>query len=221
MIFKYVTDESVARMIPDSVELPDPPTAGLVFASYPSSNLGPVRRGRAISGRHLSWAADPVRRVSLRHERRGDGRRPRDGGVSQENCADRVSPWPGPARRSWSALPVCESAPARCARKNRQIPAPNPQQTAGPAPPLVLNYLTLRLIPSPQAGQPPSLLELLQTQWTVDCSEAWIGPGSCQFTGASELDPLHWAPVVKPIVCELIKGDIVCRPQRQPCETPL
>ena len=28
-------------MVPDVVELSDPPTAGLVFASYPSSNLGP------------------------------------------------------------------------------------------------------------------------------------------------------------------------------------
>ena len=41
MIFKYVTDATVARMVPDAVELPNPPTAGLVFASYPASNLGP------------------------------------------------------------------------------------------------------------------------------------------------------------------------------------
>src|SRR5271157_101491 len=41
MVFKYVTNTSVARMVPGVVELADPPTAGLVFASYPASNLGP------------------------------------------------------------------------------------------------------------------------------------------------------------------------------------
>ncbi len=102
-----------------------------------------------------------------------------------------------------------------------QMPAPSPQKTAGPPPPLVLNYLTLRLIPSPQLDQPPSLVELLETQWSVNCSEVWIGPGSCQLTGASELDPLHWAPVVEPLVCELIKGDIRVDLNDQPCETPL
>ncbi len=41
LVFKYVTNDFAARMVPDAVELSDPPTAGLVFASYPSSNLGP------------------------------------------------------------------------------------------------------------------------------------------------------------------------------------
>ena len=36
----------------------------------------------------------------------------------------------------------------------------------------------------------------------------------------SELDPLHWAPVVEPLVCELIKGDIRVDLNDQPCETP-
>ncbi len=91
---------------------------------------------------------------------------------------------------------------------------------AGPSLPLVLNYLTLRLIPSPQLNQPPTVVELLETQWTIDCSEMWAGPGSCQLTGASDLDPLHWAPVVEPIASQLIKGDIRVDQNSQPGETP-
>ena len=41
MIFPYATDEGAAQMVPNVMELADPPTAGLVFASYPSSTLGP------------------------------------------------------------------------------------------------------------------------------------------------------------------------------------
>ena len=33
----------------------------------------------------------------------------------------------------------------------------------------MLNYLTLRLIPSPQLDQPPTLVELLETHWSIDC----------------------------------------------------
>src|SRR5271157_2824934 len=62
MIFKYETDESAARMVPDLVELADPPTAGLVFASYPSSNLGPYDEvvlflDVVFKGRPLQFAA--------------------------------------------------------------------------------------------------------------------------------------------------------------------
>ena len=62
MVFKYVTDELAARMVPDMVDLADPPTAGLVFASYPSSNLGPYDEvvlflDVVFKGRPLQFAA--------------------------------------------------------------------------------------------------------------------------------------------------------------------
>src|SRR5262245_55034005 len=62
MIFKYVTDAKAARMVPDVLELPDPPTAGLVFAEYPASNLGPYDEvvlylDVVYQGRPLQFAA--------------------------------------------------------------------------------------------------------------------------------------------------------------------
>ena len=41
MVFPYETSDVAAQMIPNVMELADPPTAALVFASYPSSTLGP------------------------------------------------------------------------------------------------------------------------------------------------------------------------------------
>src|SRR5918993_2287920 len=42
MVFQYLTDgPSAAGLLPEQAELADPPTAGLVFATYPESTLGP------------------------------------------------------------------------------------------------------------------------------------------------------------------------------------
>ena len=42
MVFNYLTDgDSAASLLPEQAELADPPTAGLVFATYPESTLGP------------------------------------------------------------------------------------------------------------------------------------------------------------------------------------
>jgi acetoacetate decarboxylase len=220
MVFKYVTDVSVARMIPDTVELADRPTAGLVFASYPSSNLGPydevvlfvdvLFKGRPFQFAAFLYVTTDAAMAAGREM----------GGYPKKIA--RIEFLPGPAQTAVLERPAGLRLCTGTMRPEQlQTPAPGPQKTAGPPPPLVLNYLTLRLIPSPQLDQPPSLVELLETQWSVNCSEVWIGPGSCQLTGASELDPLHWAPVVEPLVCELIKGDIRVDLNDQPCETPL
>jgi len=220
MIFKYVTNESAARMVPDVVELADPPTAGLVFASYPSSNLGPYDEvvlylDVVFEGRPLQYAAflyvttDAAMAAG------------REMGGYPKKIA-RIEFLPGPAQTAVlerpAGLRICTGT---MRPEQRLVPGADPQKTASPPPPLVLNYLTLRLIPSPQLNQPPTLVELLETHWTIDCSEVWTGPGSCQLTGASELDPLHWAPVIQPIVCELVKGDIRVDLNDQPSETPL
>jgi len=213
MVFKYVTNETAARMVPDSVELADPPTAGLVFASYPSSNLGPydevvlyldvVFRGRPLQFAAFLYVTTDAAMAAGREM----------GGYPKKIA--RIEYLPGPAHTAVMERPaglrICTGT---MRPEQRVIPAT-------PPPPLVLNYLTLRLIPSPQLNQPPTLAELLETHWTVDCSEVWTGPGSCQLTGASELDPLHWAPVLQPIVCELVKGDIRVDLNDQSSETPL
>ncbi|MGO9919700.1 MAG: acetoacetate decarboxylase family protein [Isosphaeraceae bacterium] len=220
MIFKYVTDVSAARMVPDMVELADPPTAGLVFASYPSSNLGPydevvlfldvVFKGRPLQfGAFLYVTTD----AAMAAGREMGGYPKKIARIEFLSGPDRTAVMERP-----SGLRICTGT---MRPEVRQISSPDPQKTAGPPAPLVLNYLTLRLFPSPQRNQPPTLVELLETHWTINCSEVWTGPGSCQLSGASELDPLHWAPVLQPIVCELVKGDIRVDLDDQPSETPL
>ena len=220
LIFKYVTDVSAARMIPDSVELADPPTAGLVFASYPSSNLGPynevvlfldvVFKGRPLQfGAFLYVTSD----AAMASGREMGGYPKKIARIEFLGGSDQTAAMERPA-----GLRICTGT---MRPEVRQLPPAGPQKSAAASPSTVLNYLTLRLIPSPQLNQPPTVLELLETKWTVEPSEVWTGPGSCQFTGASDLDPLHWAPVVKPIVCELIKGDIRVDQNDQPSQTPL
>jgi acetoacetate decarboxylase len=219
MIFKYVTDATVARMVPDAVELPNPPTAGLVFASYPASNLGPydevvlfidvIFKGLPFQfGAFLYVTTDSAMAAG------------REMGGYPKKIA-RIEHLAGPDRTAVMERPAGLQICSGTMRPEvRMVPDPN-QKTAVAAPPLVLNYLTLRLIPSPEINQPPSLLELLETHWTIDLKEVWTGPGSCQFTGASLLDPLHWAPVIEPIVCELVQGDIRVDQNDQMSETPL
>jgi acetoacetate decarboxylase len=220
MIFKYVTNESAARMIPEMVELADPPSAGLVFASYPASNLGPYDEvvlylDVKFKGRPLQYAAflyvttDAAMAAG------------REMGGYPKKIA-RIEFLPGPAQTAVLERPGGLRLCTGTMRPEQRI-TPDTKLPAGALPPcpLPLDYLTLRLIPSPQINQPPSLVELLETHWSMNWSEIWTGPGSCQLTGASELDPLHWAPVIEPVACELIKGDIRVDLNDQPGETPL
>jgi acetoacetate decarboxylase len=220
MIFKYITDESVARMVPDVVELTDPPSAGLVFASYPSSNLGPydevvlfvdvVFKGQPFQfGAFLYVTTDSAMAAG------------REMGGYPKKIA-RIEFLPGPdltaVMERPSGLRICTGT---MRPEDRQFPTATPAESPSPTASKILSYLTLRLIPSPQLNQPPTVVELLETHWKIDCTEMWTGPGSCQLTGASDLDPLHWAPVLRPVVCELVKGDIRVDQNQQPSQTPL
>jgi acetoacetate decarboxylase len=220
MIFKYVTDNSAARMVPELVDLADPPTAGLVFASYPSSNLGPY--DEVVLYLDVVFKGQPFQFAAFLYVTTDSAMAAgREMGGYPKKIA-RIAFLPGPARTAVmerpSGLRICTGT---MRPEERMFPDPDPQRTAGPVLPMVLNYLTLRLIPSSQVNQPPTVAELLETRWTIDCTEVWTGPGSCQLTGASELDPLHWAPVVEPIACQLVSGNIRVDLDNKPSETPL
>jgi acetoacetate decarboxylase len=211
MTFEYETDgESAARMLPESVELSDPPTAGLVFASYPWSNLGPyeeVVQYLKVSFKSQSFKYGAFLYVTT-DSAMAAGREM--GGYPKK--IGRIEFLPGPASAAVLERPAGLRICTGTMRPEQRLKVENP---------LPLDYLTLRLIPSPQLDAPPPVAELLETHWTVDCSEMWTGPGSCQLTGASALDPLHWAPVVKPPVCMLIRGSISVSLNERPCATPL
>jgi acetoacetate decarboxylase len=220
MIFKYVTSDAAARMVPDVVELADPPTAGLVFASYPASNLGPY--DEVVQFIDVTFKGRPLQFATFLYVTTDAAMAAgREMGGYPKKIA-RIEFLSGPTWTGVLERPGGLRLGTGTMRPEvRQVPGADPQASASPTPPMVLNYLTLRLIPSPQLNQPPSLVELLETHWTLDAKEVWTGPGSCQLTGASDLDPLHWAPVIQPIVCELVKGDIRVDLNDQMSQTPL
>lgn len=211
MIFKYVTDgKTAAQLIPDALELADPPTAGLVFASYPMSSLGPYdevvqfvdvvyQKQKFQYAAHLYVTSDAAM---------ASGREM--GGYPKKMA--RIEFLPGSAVTATmdrpSGLRICTGT----MRPEVRVPAPMPMD---------LDYLTLRIIPSPQLDAPPTVAELLQTRWSITSGEVWTGPGSCQLTGASALDPLHQVPVVQPIVCELIRGELRVAPNERPQSDPV
>jgi acetoacetate decarboxylase len=212
MVFPYETTESAAQMVPNVVELADPPTAGLVFANYPSSNLGPYDEvvqyiDVVFSGVKFKYATFLyVTSDSAMAAGRENGGYPKKIG--------KIEFLPGPA---WTAVLERPAGLRICSgtmRPEQKLPA-----AMAPAP-LTLQYLTLRFFPSPQVNQPPTLSEILKTQWTVDPVEVWAGTGSCQYTGASALDPLQLAPIVKALPCEFITGNIHVDLDTVPSETP-
>ena len=66
--------------------------------------------------------------------------------------------------------------------------------------------MTLRVIPSPVRGAPPSLTELVDSTWEM--SQATVRPalGTLSLTGVSESDPLQKAPVVELKKYALLQG---------------
>lgn len=70
-------------------------------------------------------------------------------------------------------------------------------------------YASLRLIPNFDLSAPdghPSLCQLLETSWEMMGGQLWDATGNVDLTGASELDPYHHLPVVKPLTCNLYIG---------------
>ena len=85
-----------------------------------------------------------------------------------------------------------------------------PEQPANPLPDgTALKTCALRVIPSPEKDKRHSLVELIQTDMIFSSTELWSGPGSCQFTGASVLDPWHRLPMKKMIASTYMLGDFI------------
>ena len=211
MVFQYVTDgPSAARLLPEQAELADPPTAGLVFATYPESTLGPYsevvlfldavyQEKKVKYGAYLYVTTD----VAMAAGREM-------GGFPKKIAAIDISG--GPDFRATLERP----AGLLLASGSMKVA----ERPDGPYSP-TFDYLTLRVIPSPTKDAPPSLAELLETQWVVTNGEVWKGDGSCTLTGDSEEDPLHMVPVVKLLGCQLLRGDLQVSANDRPRSEPL
>lgn len=208
MIFKYVTDgPSAAQIIPEELTLADPPTAGLVFASYPESSLGPYNE--VVLYLDVTFNGEPYQYGAYLYVTTDVAMAAgREMGGYPKKIA-RIDIQTGPTTYAGSmerphGLRICSGSMT-------------PQQKAPQLPPLLpLNYLTTRIIPSPQRGALPTVGEIMASHWAVEPTEIWTGTGTFQLDGGSESDPLHRVPLVQLEACMLVKGDIIVKPNAFP-----
>ena len=202
MIFDYITDgPSAARLLPAEAELTDPPRAGLVFASYPTSTLGAYQevvlfldvlyQDRSVKYGAYLYVTTDVAMAAGREM----------GGFPKKMAAIDFGFRDGDEQVYQASLE--RPTGLRLASGNLGLVRKLQDNVA-----MTLNYLTLRVIPSSTRDTPPTLAELIETDWVVSNGVIWEGSGSCQITGASRNDPLQVIPVVNPLGCQLIRGDI-------------
>jgi acetoacetate decarboxylase len=213
MIFAYVTDgASAARILPAEAELTDPPTAGLVFACYPSSTLGEYREvvvylDARYQGRDVKYAAYLYVTTDVAM---AAGREM--GGFPKKIAAIRFR---GGRHRPYRAT-LERPGGLLLASGNLSLVRKIEDNFA-----TTLNYLTLRIIPSPTKDAPPALAELIETDWQVSNGVVWEGSGACQISGASRDDPLQVVPIVSPLGCQFIRGDLQVSANDRPRSQPL
>lgn len=198
LIYEYITDaDAAAALLPAQLELTDPPTATLLFAEYPWSTLGPYNEvAQALKctykGQPMSYAVrlhvtDDAAMAAGR-EIAGFPKKMADIEFTKGDLYLTTIDRP-PGLRLASAT----FRPAKLA------PVPLPWH---------LPFVCLRAIPSPEDNAPPSLLQLVGTDWVFASGEVWEGEGSFQYTGASDFDPYHKLPVRKPISSLLFMGNM-------------
>jgi acetoacetate decarboxylase len=187
--FDYETDaETVADLIPEQLRLTDPPTASLSINEYPWSTLGPYRESiLGVSVQYGSQGLQYVTHLMLDAEvpvlagRDIYGFPKKMGVVEFIQQEDLLA---GYVERP-KGIRICSGV-----LRPEQPMDPPPDGTP-------LGACSLRVIPSPAKGEDHSLVELIQTDLVISAVELWAGPGSCQFSGASVLDPWHTVPVKK------------------------
>jgi acetoacetate decarboxylase len=231
LLFDYLTDRTAAvALLPTPLELPGVPgqpnlaAAKMLFAEYPWTSLGPYNETAQVlpcqyNGQPFLYAVRlHVTADTAMAAGREIGGFPKKLGhiefVNQESYLCSLERPRGLRICNGTLYPVSQlltiplpanQAIALPAPFNLTMPLPPP----GPQPtPLVLPFVSLRVIPSPAPNVPPAIAQLVQTMWLLTRGEIWSGAGSCQLTGASSQDPYHKLPVLVPVDCLLYRGDM-------------
>ena len=193
----YETDaESAQDLLPEGLELPLPASARLMVVRYPFSTFGPY--DEAILGLECRWQGEP--RFYIAHI-----------------VLTTVPPLVG-GREVWGFPKKLAHIELRQEQELIRGVVERPQGTRlatavmRPERPLELpptpggGTLSLRVIPSPEEGQPPSLAQLIEipaADWRTH--EMWAGSGTLSLDARSDLDPWHRLPVRQ------IKGALYAR----------
>ena len=178
----YETNPDAALdLLPEGLELPEPVTAALLFIRYPFSTLGPY--DETILGLPCLWNNEPrfyIVHIVVNSDipqtagREIWGYPKKMATITIEEEGDII--W-GKMERPAGKL-IC-SAGIR-------------PETPREEPPAAGGGLSLRIIPSPEEGGPPSLAELIEVPPRNNIPlESWTGPGWAEFHSNSEVDPWH------------------------------
>jgi acetoacetate decarboxylase len=200
IVFEFETDgASAARLLPAQASLADVAVAGLVFANYPESSLGPYVE--TVLYLHAQYQGAQVQYATHLYvttdAAMAAGREM--GGFPKKIAAIAYDEAGGAAITASLERPV-GTLLASAALTPVGDPTPFAEQS--------MSYLTLRVIPSPYRDAPPSIAELLGTDWVMTNGQVWQGEGTCQITGASAQDPLQMVPIRKVLGCKLIHADL-------------
>jgi acetoacetate decarboxylase len=194
VIVTYATDTTAAAaMLPEGLELaPSPlpdgsPLAVLMLVRYPASTLGPYRE--AILGIPCLWASAPYLYVphiavdsapALVAGREVWGFPKEMARIDLARDQDLIS---GSVERPSGVRLVT----ATMRSETPLDPAEQPQ---------LAGTISLRVIPSPEEGKPPSLAELVSVPSTdTRIREMWQGPATLAFDAESSFDPWYRLPI--------------------------
>lgn len=193
----YETDEEAALdLLPEGLDLPLAATARLMVVHYSFSTFGPY--DEAILGLECLWQGEPRFYIAyillstvppLVGGREVWGFPKKLGHIRLRQQEELLQ---GTVERPRGTRLL--TATMRLERPVEQPPLPGGGSIA------------LRVIPSPEAGAPPSLAQLIEipaAEWQT--REMWVGPGTLSFDSPSELDPWHRLPALR------IKGALYSR----------
>lgn len=185
----FETDpDAAAEVLPEGLEVPVPSHAALMVVYYPTSTFGPYNE--AILGVPCLWQGEDQFYIA-------------------QIVVDTVPPLVG-GREIWgypkkiAGIELSEEdefvrgAVERPAGIRLVNVAMRPERPVPPASGDGPSVVSLRVIPSAEANQPPAVAELVQVLYTDRrVHEAWSGPATLQFEAESALDPWHVLPIQK------------------------
>lgn len=186
--FAYETDEeAVLEILPEGLEVPSPAIATVIFVRYPFSTLGVY--DEAILGVGCTWQGAPrfyIAHIVVNSDvpmaagREIWGYPKKFADISFQKEGDLIL---GTMERP-KGNRICTGV------MRPEVPVESGQAEPIPG-------LSLRVIPSPEEGAEPSLMELVEVLTDSTTLEAWQGPGFVQYESTSSIDPWHRIEVRK------------------------
>jgi acetoacetate decarboxylase len=194
----FETDpEAAADILPEGLELPLPAVASLFIAYYPFTTFGPYHE--AILGLACLWQGE---RATYMPQLATTTTPPLVAGREIWGYAKKIAHI-DLIEQDELLLGILERP-----KGTRLATAVMRRERPVSSVPGLRASISLRVIPSPEEGKPPSLAQLVLTRMREGVvHEAWQGPAHLSFDARSELDPWHRLPVRRVLTAYYVRGD--------------